>query len=96
MKITLENQQILRRLQAKKANYSVEKWNNDFNQQSIYRQQISENPYEFGTKDTIDPMASTQSYGLRLSTATETLHTGRNHIIKTSENPNRKSHQIYE
>ena len=41
-------------------------------------------------------MTSTQSYGLRLSTATETLHTGRNHIIKTSENPNRKSHQIYE
>ena len=40
-------------------------------------------------------MASTQSNGLRLSTANETIHTGRQHIIKTSENPNRKS-QIYE
>jgi hypothetical protein len=40
-------------------------------------------------------MASTQSNGLRLSTANETINTGRNHIIKTSENPNRNP-QIYE
>jgi hypothetical protein len=37
MKITLENQQILKRLQAKKANYSVEKWQEEFNQQVRYR-----------------------------------------------------------
>ena len=57
-----------------------------------YRQQISENPYEFG-KETMDFLNSTQSMGLRMSTTTEKF-TGRNHLIRTSEDANRQT--IYE
>jgi len=51
MKITIENQAILRRLQAKNATYSVEKWESQFKEQIRYRDNISEAPYEFNPAD---------------------------------------------
>ncbi len=48
VKITLENQAFLKRLQKKQATYSVERWENEFARQTRYRDQICENPYEFG------------------------------------------------
>ena len=48
VKITIENQAILQRLQKKSATYSVEKWENEFARQTKYRQMVCENPYEFG------------------------------------------------
>lgn len=48
VQITLENQAFLKRLQQKASTYSVEKWENEFGQQTKYRDQICEHPYEFG------------------------------------------------
>jgi len=48
IKITIENQAILKRLQKKSATYSVEKWENEFALQTRYRDMVCENPYEFG------------------------------------------------
>ena len=48
MKITLENQAFLKRLQKSKPNYSVDRWENEYARQTRYRDQICENPYEFG------------------------------------------------
>jgi hypothetical protein len=48
IKITVENQAILQRLQKKQATYSVERWENQFAQQTRYRDMVCENPYSFG------------------------------------------------
>lgn len=48
IKITIENQAILQRLQKKQATYSVEKWNDEFQKQCRIREMVCENPYEFG------------------------------------------------
>ncbi len=48
MRISLENQSILKRLQRKKPTFSVEKWKNDFKQHTYYRENLQEQPYEFG------------------------------------------------
>ena len=48
MKITVENQAILRRLQDKQPTYSVTKWNDDFKQIEKIRNNVCEYPYEFG------------------------------------------------
>jgi len=48
IKITIENQAILKRLQKKQATYSVERWENEFARQTQYRDLVCENPYEFG------------------------------------------------
>lgn len=48
MRISLENQSILKRLQRKNPTYSVEKWKNDFKQHTYYRENLQEQPYEFG------------------------------------------------
>lgn len=48
VKITMENQAFLKRLQQKQATYSVERWENEFSQQVKYRDMVCENPYEFG------------------------------------------------
>ena len=48
VKITLENQAILKRLQHKSATYSVERWEEEFANQTRYRNLVCENPYEFG------------------------------------------------
>ena len=42
IKITIENQAILKRLQAKGATYSVEKWQKDFEKSVRYRNQMSQ------------------------------------------------------
>jgi hypothetical protein len=44
IKITQENQAILKRLQAKQATYSVEKWEDQFQMAERYRMMHSENP----------------------------------------------------
>lgn len=48
VKITQENQAFLKRLQQKSATYSVERWENQYSQQVKYRENVCENPYEFG------------------------------------------------
>ncbi len=48
MKITLENQAILTRLQKKNATYKIERWESDFAKHNKYKLLISEEPYEFG------------------------------------------------
>jgi len=48
VKITIENQAILKRLQKKSATYSVAKWEEQFASQTKYRDMVCENPYEFG------------------------------------------------
>ena len=49
IKITQENQAILRRLQAKQATYSVERWEKEYHHNSLYRDNVSQQPpYEFG------------------------------------------------
>ena len=48
VKITLENQAFLKRLQQKSSTYSVENWETEFHKQTKYRDQICEHPYEFG------------------------------------------------
>ena len=48
VKITLENQAFLKRLQQKSSTYSVEKWEGEFSQQTKYRELVCENPYECG------------------------------------------------
>lgn len=59
IKITQENQAILRRLQAKQATYSVERWDKDYHHASIYRGNVSQQPaYEFG-----DKFGAASSYG---------------------------------
>ena len=45
MKITLENQAFLKRLQKKQATYSVERWESEYARQTLFRDQICENPY---------------------------------------------------
>ena len=47
MKITVENQAILRRLQEKQPTYSVTKWSRDFNELAKIRNNMCEYPYEF-------------------------------------------------
>lgn len=47
-KISLENQQILRRLQAKRATLSVERWEEKFREHRKYQENISETPYQYG------------------------------------------------
>mmetsp|Transcript_12980 Transcript_12980/g.21947 ORF Transcript_12980/g.21947 Transcript_12980/m.21947 type:complete len:130 (+) Transcript_12980:235-624(+) len=47
IKITVENQAILRRLQQKSSTYSVEKWENEYARQAKYRDMVCENPYGF-------------------------------------------------
>lgn len=48
MKITVENQAILRRLQERQPNYTVSDWQKFYNQQENYRNNVCEFPYEFG------------------------------------------------
>lgn len=48
MRITVENQAILRRLQERPANYTTAQWNKFYNQQENYRNNVCEFPYEFG------------------------------------------------
>ena len=48
MKITVENQAILKRLQQKAPTYSVTKWSQDFQQLEKIRNNMCEFPYEFG------------------------------------------------
>ena len=48
IKITQENQQILKRLQAKNATYSVERWEQEYHNHSVYRVNVSQQPYEYG------------------------------------------------
>ena len=48
MKITVENQAILRRLQDKQPTYSVTKWNDEFKYIEQIRNNVCEYPYEFG------------------------------------------------
>ena len=47
MKITVENQAILKRLQEKQPTYSVTKWMTDFQQIEKIRNNMCEFPYEF-------------------------------------------------
>ena len=59
IKITQENQAILRRLQAKQATYSVERWDKDYHNNSLYAANVSQQPaYEFG-----DKFGGSSSYG---------------------------------
>jgi len=48
MKITVENQAILRRLQDKQPTYSVSKWQEEYKRQETIRNNLIEYPYEFG------------------------------------------------
>ena len=48
MKITVENQAILRRLQDKQPTYSVTKWNEEFRNIENIRNNVCEFPYAFG------------------------------------------------
>ena len=48
MKITIENQAILRRLQDKQATYSVTRWEEDHKHMCKIRDNVCEFPYEFG------------------------------------------------
>jgi hypothetical protein len=48
VKITIENQAFLRRLQGVQATCSVETWENEFSQQVKHRNNLCENPYQFG------------------------------------------------
>jgi len=48
MKITIENQAILRRLQDKQATYSVTRWEEDHKHMCRIRDNVCEFPYEFG------------------------------------------------
>ena len=85
-KITIENQDILKRLQKKTATYSVEKWEEEFRKQNRYKEQISESPYEYGANQ------STLLERNRLSTA-QTLTGQRNtlsHSIDTGSRLNDK------
>ena len=51
IKITQENQAILRRLQAKQATYSVDRWEQEYHNNSMYRENVSQQPaYDFGDK----------------------------------------------
>lgn len=45
MKITVENQAILKRLQDKTATYSVEKWDNDFRETEKRMKSMCEYPF---------------------------------------------------
>lgn len=47
MKITVENQAILRRLQDKQPTYSVTKWQEEFKHVEKIRNNVCEFPYEF-------------------------------------------------
>jgi hypothetical protein len=47
LKITLENQAILKRLQEKKPNYSASTWEKQFQEAAKIRENICEYPYEF-------------------------------------------------
>ena len=47
MKITVENQAILKRLQEKAPTYSVTKWSREFNEIAKIRNNMCEYPYEF-------------------------------------------------
>ena len=55
MKITVENQAILRRLQDKQPTYSVTKWADDFKFIEKIRNNVCEFPYEFA-----DPQSRTR------------------------------------
>ena len=48
VKITIENQHILKRLQKTHATYSVERWEGEFAAQCKIRDAVCENPYQFG------------------------------------------------
>jgi hypothetical protein len=47
IRITVENQAILKRLQKKQATYSVDKWETEYANQARYREMVCENPYIF-------------------------------------------------
>ena len=51
MKITVENQAILRRLQDKQPTYSVTKWADEFKYIERIRNNVCEFPYEFGAAE---------------------------------------------
>jgi hypothetical protein len=48
MKITVENQAILRRLQDKQPTYSAQQWQEEYKKNEMYRNNVIEYPYEFG------------------------------------------------
>lgn len=49
MKITIENQHILKRLQDKTSNYSVQKWENDFKETEKRLKSMCEYPFALFT-----------------------------------------------
>ena len=51
MKITVENQAILRRLQEKQPTYSVTKWSQDFREIEKIRNNMCEYRYEFDERN---------------------------------------------
>ena len=59
----MENQAFLKRLQKKPATYSVEKWQQEYNRQGQYREQISREPYQFGSGPELVGMTSRISAG---------------------------------
>lgn len=52
MRITVENQAILRRLQDKAPTYSVTKWEEDFKVMEKLKENMMEQPYEIGIGNT--------------------------------------------
>jgi hypothetical protein len=52
IKITQENEKILKRLQQRTATYSVEKWNRDFDRHSVFQSISEKKPYVFGVHKT--------------------------------------------
>lgn len=72
IKITLENEQILKRLQSRKSHFSVEKWNKDFEKQSIYKELGRKDPYEFGNKKNGIRLGSLQ--GMTTEAGTRSIH----------------------
>jgi hypothetical protein len=51
LKITVENQLILRRLQDKKSEYRVDEWENDFKRREKILKKMCEYPYTLGDRN---------------------------------------------